>query len=129
MIPASNAGIFSKTVINDNVIRLTNYSKKYKQNRIMNYLDREWRYVPKIAEIPFIQSNSKKEIKSINNKYYINSPDYISFELNDIKHIIVPGKREVDKLMHAIQKLKMTNEEKLHLCQIIIDLNSIKKDF
>lgn len=128
-IPASNTGTFSKTVINDNVIRLTNFSKKYQQNKTINYLDREWRYVPKTAEIPFIQSHSKKEISSINSKYFNNSPDYLSFELTDIKHIIVPTKTEVIKLIASIQKLKMTNEEKLHLCQLIIDLKSIKKDF
>jgi len=127
--PASSTGTFSQTVIKDNILRLSNYSKKYAADNIVNYLDREWRFVPSVAEMPFLKTRSQKERDKINNNYFKRDPDYISFGLNDIKYIIVPTKKEVKSLIESIQTLKMNDKDKFHLCQLIIDLNSIKKDF
>jgi hypothetical protein len=123
------AGTFSLTVVQDNVLRLSNFTKKYKTEGIINYFDREWRFVPAISEMVFMKAKSKKERAKINSNYFDRSPDYIPFRLSDIRYIIAPSKRQVKNLIAAIQLLKMSNTQKYQLCQLIVDLKSIKKDF
>jgi hypothetical protein len=66
---------------------------------------------------------------SINKRYWKNNPDYVSFKLEDIKYIIVPSKFEVEEFIQKIQNMNVEDKEKYKLIQLIIDLESIEKDF
>lgn len=124
----SNA-LYSQAVIKDKILRLSNYSKSYELDGTSNYVDREWRYVPASAEIPFLKSKAKSVRKDINRKYFSHLPDYLPFGWDDLKYIIVPEKKDVDKLLRKMNALTINNLEKLRLSQLIIASSSIAKDF
>lgn len=121
--------MFNRTVIIDNILRLSNYSKKYKTDKIINYFDREWRFVPSVIEASFLENNSITERDGINNDYFQRNPDYLPFNLADIKYIIVPNKKEVENMIESIRMMERSDKSKSQLCQLIIDLTCIQKDF
>lgn len=121
--------LYRMTKVKDNMLRLANYTKKYQIDDNIYYLEREWRYVPESSEMSFVGTNSKEKKKSINEKYWANNPDYIPFDISDIKYIIVPGKAEVEEFILKVQTMNVGEEEKYKLIQLIIDLDSIDEDF
>jgi len=121
--------LYRMTTVKDSMLRLTNYTKKYEIDEKLYYLEREWRYVPEVSEMLFVDTNSEEKRKSINEKYWDNNPDYVSFNLDDIKYIIVPGKTEVEEFIYKVQQMDISEKEKYKLVQLIIDLDSINKDF
>jgi hypothetical protein len=121
--------IHRMTKVKDNMLRLANYTKKYRLDNTLYYLEREWRYVPEASKLLFDETNSEMKRSSINKRYWKNNPDYVSFKLEDIKYIIVPSKFEVEEFIQKIQNMNVEDKEKYKLIQLIIDLESIEKDF
>jgi hypothetical protein len=121
--------LYRMTRVKDNMLRLANYTKKYQIDVNIYYLEREWRYVPESSELLFLNKNDEKERKLINEEYWSNNPDYVPFDLKDIKYIIVPSKIEVEEFIHKVQNMNIEENKKYKLIQLIIDLDSIDKDF
>lgn len=124
---------FELTVLNeatgmqDKILQLSAFSKKYESNIGLNYLDREWRFVPQHAEMPFLGKTNQKD--RLNGDYFRRSPDYLGFQVRDIKHIITPNKRETAKLIRAFRNLPIKESHKYYLAQLVVDLKSINEDF
>lgn len=115
--------------IMDSIVRLTAFTKPYENSSSKFYSEREWRFVPDFCEMPFLENDSNCSKDTLNAKYHINQPDYLEFTVEDIQHIIVPSKSDVNKMISEIFKLPITEDFKLQLVQKINDLETINNDF
>jgi hypothetical protein len=115
------------TLILDKIFKTTTFSKKYESNKILNYYDREWRFVPKDAQIPFLRRHNQRN--KLNADYFRKTPEFLPFTLSDIQYIIVPDKKDVKDILSSIQVLPLAEKQRLSLSQRVIDLKSITVDF
>lgn len=121
--------ITQSTAIQDRIVRLTTFTKVYKEKNTNFYLEREWRYVPDDCQFSFTNRRNTKIVQELNQDYHGTSPDYVHFEIEDINHIIVPSASAVSSMISVINSLQLDQKVKLRLIQKIIDLKSIQNDF
>jgi len=103
------------------------YKEEFRNKSRINYIDREWRWVPEKSKKEFHEFNNKEYRERLNNEY-LKKPDLLEFEFNDLNYIIVKTPDDIGKLIKKLNKLPIEDEEKLVLSQKIIDIKSINSD-
>jgi hypothetical protein len=127
--PSGSSDRFAFEVIKSNLLAVSNFSKFYANKDIINYADREWRYVPKRPQIVLLKRSIRKEKIRLNSDYHRTSPGYLSFDVNDVNHIIVPSNTDVKTFIHKIATLRLFKDQKMQLIQKVTDFNTISQDF
>jgi hypothetical protein len=118
---------FKLVVVGDHAIKLSSFTKPYfGQNKHTNYLDREWRYVPRNSQLILVDKQSRQMKEKLNHQLNVKP---LSFEIPDIRHIIVPRKKEVEILISKISRMTVSAIKRQRLAQLVIDLETIKDDF
>ncbi len=118
----------------------SNYTKPFSSGDRIYYEAREWRYMPEnktISQRMPIQSvlldcddkykDIEQECRCINHKFH-EKPIYVSFGLEDLTHVIVDSKDDLDEMLKFIENSNFENSEKISLYQKLIDVTTIKRD-
>lgn len=137
-IEESHLDYFEKVVLEINSVEehlheQANYTKLYEDGGKKYYEAREWRYMPEdrvhSPRRELTKHDTKNYCKEINLKYHKNQPDYLDFDVEEITHLIVDKKEDLDVLINEIEISKKFNRsETLYLIQKLIDVATIKRD-
>lgn len=123
---------YINSMLLDRALKIAGFVKPYTDDNTgkerNNYLDREWRWVPNEVESIFCESNDEARRGEINEKYFNLNPDYLTFEVEDLKYLIVRKRSEIDKAVGLVRSLNLSQKEKDNLIQKIIDIESINLD-
>lgn len=136
-----------KHEINTHIVGyLKKYSGEYKNNKIINYSENEWRYIiPDTAETPWMWSHDEYvKWRSPEGKKDCPKPaptealksNGLTFTVNDINYIIVKDEFK-DRLIKFLRETKnfgggmhpLTEEELLSIVSRIITVEQVKNDF
>lgn len=98
--------------------------------------EREWRYVPNMAdissELPQIlwgKKNSAKARRDFNDGLVQCKAGWLSFKCDDVRYILLPDEKALQSIVKYIRSLKSVSEdEKYLLCSKPICLNSLEED-
>jgi len=110
----------------DQAIRISAFTKPYSNGNRKYYNEREWRFVPENAQFIFPEDNGQAVREILNQDY---SRASLSFDLNEIEHVIVSETAEIDSFIALIKDTPLTEDEKYKLIQKVNSLDKIKKDF
>jgi hypothetical protein len=118
-----------KANVKDEVFNIVSFTKPYVKGDRVFYLEREWRFVPNLAELYFQDDETIEARNALNQRYFNGNPDMLNFLLLDLKHIVVPDMEQVNMMLTLIDSLNIGKEQKYLLTQKIVDLVTIEKDF
>lgn len=119
----------NKANVKDELINLASFTKPYSSTEIDFYLEREWRFVPLLAERHLHDDQKDLTRNDLNQRYFSGKPDLLPFALADLKHIVVPSTEEINVMFNVIESLNVNKEQKYQISQKIVDLVTIEKDF
>ena len=122
--------LHSNTTILDNALKVATHFKQYNDSdnqEKINYVDREWRWVPE-SELIFCRNNTLETRSKINTGYHESEPENITFNYNDLKYIVVGEGDNIADTIEIISSLEISPEERNKLIQKIIDIDSINRD-
>lgn len=121
--------VSSISFIQDSIVRLAAFTKAYETVDDKFYSEREWRFIPEISGMLFVDNDSNIFRAELNKKYHVSYPDFLEFTVDDIQHIIVPSPADIGRMIAEIYNLTIPERVKLQLVQKINDLITINNDY
>lgn len=103
------------------------YEELFQNKPRNNYLDREWRWVPKDKKKEFHEFGDEEFREKLNQEYHSKFTP-LKFDIADLNYLIVKQPEDIGELIRKIIGLDLSEEEKFTLSQKIIDINSINSD-
>ncbi|MGZ4158205.1 MAG: abortive infection system antitoxin AbiGi family protein, partial [Bacteroidia bacterium] len=99
-----------------------------KENDVIYYNEREWRYSPLIEEYEVLAGiNENKKLKNKFNRKLRQSK--IPFAPEDIKFIVIKSRDEITGITNLIRNLKIKPNQKNRLITKIITFEEIEEDY